>query len=30
MDEQELVRLYVQLTGSPESVGRNVFMYIPQ
>jgi outer membrane protein TolC len=28
MDEQQLIKLYMQLTGSPESVGRNVFMYV--
>lgn len=28
MDEKELVKLYMQLTGSPESAARNVFMYV--
>jgi outer membrane protein TolC len=28
MDEKELVKLYMQLTESPESAARNVFMYV--
>src|SRR5580765_7594391 len=28
MDEQKLVKLYMQLTGSPESEARNVFMFV--
>src|SRR5215468_5683508 len=28
MNEQELVKLYMQLTGTAESEARNVFMYV--